>query len=150
MEKIYEIIRVKQEVTKSSQERYTVRSPEDVAEHAFDLIGEDDREVLLVMVLNTKNDVVAVHRCHVGTLNASIVHARDVYKTSIMNNGASIIVVHQHPSGNPQESQEDIQVCRRLVEAGKILDIPLLDFCILGEKTENKIKYTSLKEKGYL
>lgn len=150
MEKVYEIIRVKQEVKESSKERYKIQSPDDVIEHAYDLIGEDDREILLVMVLNTKNHVVAVHRCHVGTLDSSIVHPRDVYKTAIMNNGASIIAVHQHPSGDPMQSQEDIHVCRRLVEAGKILGIHLLDFCILGEKVENKIKFTSLKEKGYL
>lgn len=156
MKKVYEIVRIKQEIMESSTERYVVKSPDDVIDHAYELIGEDDREVFLVMVLNTKNEVVAVHRCHVGSLNASIVHPREVFKSAILfnraieNNGASIIAVHQHPSGNPKESQEDIHVCRRLVEAGKILGIELLDFCILGEKSEGKIKFASLKEKGYL
>lgn len=156
MEKIYEIVRIKQEVMETMENRYVVRSPEDVIEHAYDLIGEDDREVFLVMVLNTKNHVVAVHRCHVGSLNASVVHPREVFKAPILfseaikNNGASIIAIHQHPSGDPMQSQEDVQVCRRLNEAGKILGIQLLDFCILGEKTEGRVKFTSLKEKGYL
>lgn len=150
MEKIYEIIRVKQEVIKTSEERYTVRSPEDVVDHAFDLIGEDDREIFLVMVLNTKNHIVAIHRCHVGALSASIVHPREVYKSAILNNGASIVAIHQHPSGDPTESTEDVHVCRRLVEAGKILGIELLDFCIIGEKVAGKVKFRSLKEKGFI
>lgn len=101
MEKIYEIVRVKQVVSETMENRYNVRSPEDVVEHAYSLIGEDDKEIFLVIVLNTKNQVIAVHRCHVGTLNASIVSPRDTYKTAIMNNASSIIGVHQHPSGNP-------------------------------------------------
>ena len=150
MKKIYEIVRIKQEVIESCIERYSVRCPEDVINHAYDLIGEEDREVFLVMVLNTKNDIVAIHRCHVGSLSASIVHPREVFKSAIMNNGASIIAIHQHPSGNPTESSEDINVCRRLVESGQILGIELLDFCIIGEKVNGKVDYRSLKEKGYI
>lgn len=156
MEKIYEVQRIKQEVYETTENRYVIKSPEDVIDHAYSLIGEDDREVFLVMVLNTKNEVVAVHRCHVGSLNASIVHPREVFKSAILfnqaieNNGASIIGVHQHPSGNPKKSQEDIHVCRRLVESGKILGIELLDFCILGGKAEGRIKFTSFKEEGYI
>lgn len=150
MEKIYEIIRIKQEVLETSEERYTIRSPEDAIDHAYELIGEDDREVFLVMVLNTKNHVVAVHRAHVGALNTSVAHPREVFKSAILNNGDSIICVHQHPSGDPLASQEDINVCRRMDESGKLLGIQLLDFCILGEKVGGKIKRTSLKEKGYL
>lgn len=150
METIYEIQRIKQVVTETTENRYIVRSPEDAIEHAYDVIGEDDREVFLVMVLNTKNHVIAVHRCHVGSINASVVHPREIFKSAILNNGASIIGVHQHPSGDPQPSQEDIHVCRRLVEAGKIIGIDVLDFCVLGEKNNGVIKHTSLKEKGYL
>lgn len=156
IEKIYEIQRIKQVVTESSENRYIVKSPEDVAEHAHDLIGEDDREIFLVMVLNTKNEVVAVHRCHVGSLNASIIHPREVFKPSILynqaikNNGASIITIHQHPSGNPIESQEDVMVCRRLKEAGDILGINLLDFMTIGEKVNGYTSCRSFKELGYI
>jgi DNA repair protein RadC len=150
MEKIYEIVRIKQEVMETSKNRYIIKSPEDAVDHAYDLIGEEDREVFLVMVLNTKNHVVAVHRCHVGSLNASIVHPREIYKSAIMNNGAGILAIHQHPSGDPKESTEDIHVCRRLDEAGKILGIQLIDFCTIGEKVGSYVKYVSFKEKGYL
>lgn len=149
MEKIYEIVRIKQVISETSKERYVVRNPESAISHAYDLIGEDDREVFLVMVLNTKNQVVAVHRCHVGSLNSSIVHPREVFKSAILNNGASIICVHQHPSGDPSASKEDVNVFKRLYECGNLLGIEILDFLILGEKIGNNIKYESFKEKGY-
>lgn len=96
MEKIYEIVRIKQITTEAEIENDIIRSPEDGATIARHFIGEDDREVFLVMCLNTKNRVVAVHRAHVGSLNASIVHPRDVFKCAILNNAFSIIVSHQH------------------------------------------------------
>lgn len=147
MENIYEIVRIKQVISETSKERYVVRSPEDAVSHAFDLIGEDDREVFLVMVLNTKNHVVAVHRCHVGSLNSSIVHPREVFKSAILNNGASIICVHRIL--DPSASKEDVNVFKRLYECGNLLGIEILDFLILGEKIGSNIKYESFKEKGY-
>jgi len=151
MEKIYEVVRIKQVVENTGKERYTVRSPEDAVSHAYDLIGEDDREVFLVMVLNTKNQVVAVHRCHVGALSASVVHPREVFKSAILNNGASAIVTfHQHPSGNCRPSEEDLSVCKRLVKSGEIIGIQMLDFIIIGEKINNRVSHMSFKEEGYL
>lgn len=151
MEKIYEIQTIKQEVRETAKDRYTIRSPFDVVEHAYDLIGELDREAFLVMVLNTKNQIIAYHLCHLGSLNSSVVHPREVFKAAILNNGASLIIgIHQHPSGDPTESQEDVLVTRRLSEAGKILGIELMDSIIIGEKVNGNVKHTSLKEKGYL
>jgi DNA repair protein RadC len=99
MKKVYEIQRIKQVIQEvEGGEHYIVRSPEDGAKIASQFIGEDDREVFFVMCLNTKNRVVAVHRCHVGSLNSSIVSPREVFKSAILNNCASIIVSHQHPS----------------------------------------------------
>ena len=101
MEKVYEIQRIKQVIQEvEGGEQYIVRSPEDGAKIASQFIGDDDREVFFVMSLNTKNRVVAVHRCHVGSLNSSIVSPREVFKSAILNNSASIIVSHQHPSQN--------------------------------------------------
>ncbi|MBT2655371.1 DNA repair protein RadC [Bacillus sp. ISL-18] len=145
MEKVYEIQRIKQVIQEvEGGEQYIVRSPEDGARIAAQFIGDDDREVFFVMCLNTKNRVVAVHRCHVGSLNASIVSPREVFKSAILNNCASIIVSHQHPSQNVQPSNEDIEVTRRLVEAGRILGIEVLDHLIVNADAE----YYSLKEKG--
>jgi len=147
MEKVYEIQRIKQVIQEvEGGEQYIVRSPEDGAKIASQFIGDDDREVFFVMSLNTKNRVVAVHRCHVGSLNTSIVTPREVFKSAILNNSASIIVSHQHPSQNVEPSREDIEVTRRLVEAGKILGIEVLDHLIVNANAE----YCSLKEKGYI
>lgn len=101
MEKVYEILRIKQVIQEvEGGESYIVRSPQDGADVASKFIGDEDREVFFVMCLNTKNRVVAVHRCHAGGLNASLVMPREVFKSAILNNSASIIVSHQHPSGD--------------------------------------------------
>jgi DNA repair protein RadC len=145
METIYEVQRIKQIVMEEAVERNIVRSPEDGAQIARKFIGDDDREVFFVMCLNTKNKVVAVHRAHVGSLNASIVRPADVFKAAILNNAASIFVCHQHPSQEPYPSHEDIGVTARLVEAGKMIDIAVLDHLIIGGS-----EYISLKEEGHM
>jgi len=147
MEKMYEIQQIKQVIKEvEGSEKHIVRSPIDAALVAAEIIGDEDREVFLVMCLNTKNRIVAVHRCHVGSLAASIVHPREVFKSAILNNAMSIIVSHQHPSGDTTPSREDIEVTRRLIEAGKVLGIEVLDHLIVNAHAE----FTSLKEKGYL
>jgi DNA repair protein RadC len=147
MEKVYEIQRIKQVIQEvEGGEQYIVRSPEDGAKVAANFIGDEDREVFFVMCLNTKNRVVAVHRCHVGGLNASIVMPREVFKSAILNNSASIIVSHQHPSQDVTPSREDINVTERLVEAGKILGIEVLDHLVVNANAD----YFSMKEKGYI
>ncbi|KYD11447.1 hypothetical protein B4102_2175 [Heyndrickxia sporothermodurans] len=147
LEMVKEIVRIKQVITKGEVARERISSPDDAVEIATKYIGDEDREVFLVLVLNTKNQVNAIHRCHVGSINASIVHTREVFKVAILNNGASIIVAHNHPSYNPEPSREDIEVSKRLREAGVLLGIELLDSLIV---TDNSRKYISLKEKGYL
>jgi DNA repair protein RadC len=145
MEKVFEIQRIKQVIQEvEGGEQYIVRSPEDGAKIASQFIGDDDREVFFVMCLNTKNRVVAVHRCHVGSLNSSIVTPREVFKSAILNNCASIIVSHQRPSQNVSPSDEDFAVTRRLVESGRILGIEVLDHLIVNANAE----YYSFKEKG--
>jgi DNA repair protein RadC len=145
MKKVYEIQRIKQIIQEvEGGEHYIVRSPEDGAKVAANFIGDEDREVFFVMCLNTKNRIVAVHRCHVGGLNASIVMPREVFKPAILNNCACIIVSHQHPSQDVTPSREDIIVTERLVEAGKVLGIEVLDHLIVNTNAE----YYSLKEKG--
>lgn len=146
-ETVKEIVRIKQVIKKGDTPRTRITSPNDAAKVATKYIGDEDREVLLVLVLNTKNVINAIHRCHVGSLNASIVHPREVMKVAIRNNGASIIIAHNHPSYDPQESKEDIEVTMRIAEAGRILGIELLDSLIVSN--DEKI-FTSLKEKGIL
>jgi DNA repair protein RadC len=145
METIYEVQRIRQVVMEETVDKNIVRTPEDGAEIARKFIGDDDREVFFVMCLNTKNKVVAVHRAHVGSLNASLVRPADVFKAAILNNAASVIVCHQHPSMDPSPSQEDINVTARLVEVGRMLDIAVLDHLIIGGS-----KFHSLKENGHI
>lgn len=97
MEKIYEVVSIKQVIKEvEADEKFFIRSPQDAAKIAAHFIGDEDREVFFVMCLNTKNQVVAVHRCHVGGLNSSIVVPREVFKSAILNNSCSIIISHQH------------------------------------------------------
>ena len=99
----------------------------------------------MAVLLSTKNHVLKTAVISVGSLNASIVHPRELFREAINARAAAVILVHNHPSGDPAPSPEDIALTRKLVEAGKLLDIPVLDHLILGDG-----KYISLKEKGIL
>lgn len=123
----------------------SVRSPEDGYQLMKLLLADKDREHFIVASLDTKNQPLSINVCHIGSLNASIVHPREVMKSAILSNAASIIVGHNHPSGLPEPSKEDIEVTRRLVEAGKIIGIEVLDHIIVGDES-----FISLKEKGYI
>lgn len=122
-----------------------VKSPEDAYKLLKQFLVEVDREYFLVVCLDTKNQPTAINVCHMGSLNASIVHPREVLKPAILSNSASIIVAHNHPSNDPTPSKEDIEVTKRLVEAGKIIGIEVLDHLIVCAD-----KFVSLKEKGYV
>ena len=121
-----------------------IKSPEDGYKILREFIGNADREMFIVACLNTKNETMNISVVHIGSLNASIVHPREVFKTAILSNAASIICAHNHPSGHPEPSREDIEVTKRLAEAGKILGIELLDHIVIGDE-----RYYSLKEKGH-
>ncbi|MFD2214991.1 RadC family protein [Metabacillus endolithicus] len=123
----------------------SIRSPEDGYKLMKHFLGDLDREAFIVISLDTKNQPVSINICHVGSLNASIVHPREVMKSAILSNAASIMVGHNHPSGNSSPSREDLDVTKRLAEAGKIVGIELLDHIILGDD-----EYVSIKEKGYV
>ncbi|GGD03558.1 hypothetical protein N780_02870 [Pontibacillus chungwhensis BH030062] len=126
-------------------ERYTIRSPEDGADYVMEEMRDLKQEHFVVLFLNTKNQVVHRQTIFIGSLNASIVHPREVFKEAVKRSAASIICAHNHPSGDPSPSQEDIHVTRRLIECGKMLGIEVLDHLVIGDH-----KYVSLKEKGYL
>ncbi|PPA68664.1 JAB domain-containing protein [Jeotgalibacillus proteolyticus] len=145
---IFEVVKIKQVVkeTNAPFENFPVRSPEDVNKVASAHIADDDREVFLVIVLNTKNQIIALHRAHIGSINASIVHPRDVLKAAILNNGASIAVSHNHPSGNSQPSAEDISATKRLYESCELLGIDLLDHVVVTHTGQ----YSSMRELGYI
>jgi DNA repair protein RadC len=122
-----------------------IRSPEDGYRLMKHFLDDLDREAFIVISLDTKTQPLSINVCHVGSLNASIVHPREVMKSAILSNAASIMVGHNHPSGNCEPSREDIAVTQRLVEAGKVIGIDLLDHIIVGNDC-----FVSLKEKGYV
>lgn len=104
-----------------------------------------DREVCGVMYLNTKNRINGLEILGVGTLNSGLMHPRECFKGAILHNAASIIFFHNHPSGDPMPSPEDISITQRLVSAGELLGIEVLDHIIVGEKA-----FVSLKERGLM
>ena len=129
----------------NDQDRYVIRSPEDGANYCMEEMRFLSQEHFVCLYLNTKNQVLHKTTVFIGSLNASIVHPREVFKEAFRRSAASIICLHNHPSGDPSPSREDIEVTKRLVECGKIIGIEILDHIIIGEH-----KYVSLKEKGYL
>ncbi|WP_330999267.1 RadC family protein [Rossellomorea arthrocnemi] len=126
-------------------DRYSIRSPEDGANYVMNDMRFLSQEHFVCLYLNTKNQVLHKQTIFIGSLNASIVHPREVFKEAFRRSAASIICIHNHPSGDPTPSREDIEVTKRLVECGRIIGIDILDHLIIGEK-----KFISLKEKGYL
>ena len=122
-----------------------IRRPEDTLPVLEAELSELGYEKFIALALNTKNHVTAVLPVSSGSLNASIVHPRELFQRAILANCASLILAHNHPSGDPTPSPEDIALTRKLVEAGQLLDIPILDHVILGYG-----KYSSFKEFGLL
>lgn len=106
----------------------------------------DDRETFVVLYLNTKNRVIKKEIVSYGSLNATIVHPREVYKEAILNSAAHVVVAHNHPSGDPTPSNEDLEITEKLYKAGEVIGISLLDHVIIGEEGQ----YYSFKERGNL
>ncbi|MCL4868773.1 MAG: DNA repair protein RadC [Anaerolineae bacterium] len=125
------------------EERPRVSSPSDAANLLMSEMSYLEQEHLRVIMLDTRNRVLGTPTIYVGSLNTSVVRLAEVFKPAIKENAAAIIVVHNHPSGDPSPSPEDIRVTRELVRAGKLLDIGLLDHLIIGHH-----RYVSLKERG--
>jgi DNA repair protein RadC len=105
----------------------------------------ETKEYFITLHLNGKNQISCVDVVSIGSLNQSIVHPREVFKTALLSSAAAIILVHQHPTGDPAPSSEDIAITRRLKEAGDIIGIKILDHCIIG-----KDDYISFVERGLL
>ncbi|MEI7025237.1 RadC family protein [Paenibacillus sp. y28] len=126
-------------------ETVTIRAPHDVWQLLAEELRYFQKEHFVCLFLNMKNHVIGRETLSIGSLNASIVHPREVFLAAIKRSSASIICVHNHPSGDPSPSEEDVSVTRRLAEAGEIIGIEVLDHIIIGDKS-----FISLKEHGYL
>ena len=103
-----------------------------------------DREHFVVLLLDTQNQVIGIHTVTIGTLDASLIHPREVYKTAILANAASVLLAHNHPSGDPTPSTEDLMVTRQLSEAGITIGIEVLDHVVVGDTG----RYYSFREAG--
>ena len=126
----------------------------DTPERIADLLREDNRafevEHFQVVLVNTRRKLIRVEPISQGTLDSLLVHPREVFRAAIAANAAAIVIVHNHPSGDPTPSEADIKVTRDLIRAGQLLKIDLLDHVILGRATPERPKdWVSLKELGY-
>ena len=126
-------------------------SPRAVADLLREEVRAYEVEKFFVLLLNTKNELMRMPvEVTSGTLNASLVHAREVFRRAVKEGAAAVLLAHNHPSGDTTPSSEDIRITRQLFEAGKILGIEVLDHIILGQARNDRPDYISLKELGYL
>jgi DNA repair protein RadC len=148
-----DVVRVKLELVKESTMHYLsedgkrrkISSPKDAFDLVKDFYKECDRETVLLLCLNTKNEPENISVISMGSLSSSIVHPREVMKTAILSNAATLMLFHNHPSGDVKPSMEDRQITERLVEAGEIMGIKFLDHIIVGHD-----KYLSFKEENII
>lgn len=145
---IYSVTLVKESAKIYDLDTAVIRGPQDARDVIVKVLDMENlpNEHFVMLSLNTKNKVVGVHTIFVGSLNSSIVHPREIFQRALLNNSASIVVFHNHPSGDPTPSREDIEVTKRLEQAGEIIGIEVLDHIIIGDEG----RYTSLREKGYI
>jgi DNA repair protein RadC len=125
--------------------RFQVTEPREAATILQDYFRDKDREEFLIVLLDTANTVTGLSQISVGGLSSSVVEPRQIFKTAILANAAAIILAHQHPSGNPEPSREDIQITSQIAEAGEVMGIPVHDHLIITEAD-----YTSLAERGVI
>jgi DNA repair protein RadC len=130
-------------LVESPEERPQVRSPADAANLVMSEMGLLEQEHLRVMLLDTKNRVLETPTVYVGSLNTSLIRVGELFREAIRVNCASIIVLHNHPSGDPTPSPEDVAVTKQIVDAGRLLDVEVLDHLIIGRQ-----RFVSLKERG--
>lgn len=141
---VYETLAVRDEITSylKTGARYT--APAQVFD-TFRFLMRETKEMFLTVHLDGKNRMIAMDVVSIGSLNQSIVHPREVFKTALLSNAAAVLLVHQHPSGDPNPSSEDLSITRRLKEAGEVMGIKVLDHVIVGDG-----EYVSFVEKGLL
>ena len=143
---ITEIVRVKQIVMERPLEyKGGITSTETAGRLGISEIGDEAQEVVLILILDTKNQINAIHRVFTGSLNSSVAHPREIFRSAILNNGARIILYHNHPSSDLTPSEADLVFTQRMMEAGEVLGIELLDHFIVSAT-----KWLSFKEIGLL
>jgi len=122
---------------------FDIKDPESVVKAIRASIKDKAKEHFKLILLNPRNKIIGISTIAIGTLNASLVHPREVFKDAIVHSAASVVLAHNHPSGDPEPSEDDIEITKKLVESGKILGIEVIDHIIIG-----KNDYYSFKAKG--
>lgn len=125
------------------EERPQVKSPADAANLLMGEMSQYEQEHLRTILLDTKNHVLKTHTVYIGSLNMAVIRVAELFREAVRQNCAALIVAHNHPSGDPTPSAEDVQVTRQIVEAGKVLNIDVLDHLVIGQQ-----RWVSLKERG--
>jgi DNA repair protein RadC len=132
------------ENSSSETTKITVKSPEDVVKTARNLLKGKKKEHFLVICLDTRNHLIKTSTVSIGSLDCSIVHPREVFKDAISSSAASVIFIHNHPSGDPTPSEDDIKMTKRLIEAGEIIGIEVLDHIIICDSEHLSMKAKNL------
>ena len=141
---VFETLTVKENVAGYFNPKARLTSPTQIWE-LFRWLGRETKEYMIVLLMDGKNRISAVDICSIGTLNQSLCHPREIFKSALMVSCASIVILHNHPSGCTLPSSEDIQITRRLKEASEIIGIKLLDHLVVSDT-----EYTSFVERGLL
>lgn len=138
---------VKLKMVKESVLEYdiSINSPDVAAELIQKMIGDSDRENLVLVCLDTKNKPTSVQIISTGSLNSSIVHPREVFKSVLISNAASFLIGHNHPSGDLTPSAEDINITERLIEVGSLVGVPIIDHVIVSDKKFYSMRQSSRK-----
>ncbi len=129
----------------NEDEKPRINSPEDVYRRIYPKMRELKKEMFIELCLDTKNQIIKEDTISVGSLNANVVHPREVFRTALAESAAHIIVAHNHPSGDPTPSKEDVEITKKLVETGRIMGIDVLDHVIIGDG-----RHFSMKEAGHI
>lgn len=140
---VYETLTIKEELNHYLRPFTRYTSPEQVFD-TFSFLRRETKEYFFAIHLDGKNRICCVDEVSVGSLNQSVVHPREVFKTALLSSAAALILVHNHPTGDPSPSREDIEITRRLKEAGEIIGVKLLDHIIIGDS------YLSFVSQGLL
>lgn len=139
----FELARRLENFTRDS--KIKINSPEDVYRRLYPGMRESKKETFVELCLDTKNQIIRENTVSIGSLNANIVHPREVFRCALIESAAHIIVAHNHPSGDPTPSREDIEITKKLIETGKIMGIDVLDHVIIGDG-----RHFSMKEAGHI
>jgi len=127
--------------TYSEEVKRKIKCPEDIYQYIYPKIREEKQEKFMILCLNTKNQIISDETIFVGGLDVSIAQPREIFKTALLKSAASVILIHNHPSGDPTPSREDIETTKRMVESGQLLGIIVWDHIIIGDGC-----YISLKQ----